>query len=93
MFAPFSKIISKMVGNLTLRGVTKLIELNVEYGASENDGQENVKNGFEVTGIVNRKEFGMTWNKLTDTGGLGLGDDIKLIAYAQVAKLVEEEVH
>jgi polyisoprenoid-binding protein YceI len=83
----------KMVGSLTLRGVTKPIELNVEYGGSENDGHGNIKHGFEVTGIVNRKEFGMTWNKLTDTGGLGLGEDIKLIANIQVGKLVEEPAH
>ncbi len=82
----------KMVGNLTLKGVTKPIELNVEYGGSENDGHGNAKHGFEVTGIINRKEFGMTWNKLTDTGGLGLGEDIKLIANIQVAQLVEAAV-
>ena len=82
----------KMTGNLTLRGVTKPVELNVEYGGSENDGHGHIKHGFEVTGTVNRKEFGMTWNKLTDTGGLGLGEDIKLIANIQVLKLEEETV-
>ena len=82
----------KMVGNLTLKGVTKPVELNVEYGGSEDNGHGILKQGFEVTGIVNRKEFGMTWNKLTDTGGLGLGEDIKLIANIQVAELVNEEV-
>jgi len=79
----------KMTGNLTLKGVTKPVELNVEYGGSENDGHGNVKHGFEVTGIINRPAFGMTWNKITDAGGLGLGEDIKLIANIQVAKLVE----
>lgn len=89
----FSKISDsdyKMIGNLTLRGVTKPVELNVEYGGSENNGHGVIKHGFEVTGIINRKEFGMTWNKLTDTGGLGLGEDVKLIANIQVAQLVEE---
>ncbi|MGZ3883170.1 MAG: YceI family protein [Bacteroidia bacterium] len=76
----------KMSGNLTLRGVTKPIELNVEYGGSEKDGQGNIKHGFEVSGSVNRKEFGMSFNKLTDTGGLGLGEDVKLIANIQVGK-------
>jgi polyisoprenoid-binding protein YceI len=79
----------KMIGNLTLKGVTKPVEVNVEYGGSEKDGYGNLKHGFEVTGIVNRKEFGMTWNKLTDTGGLGLGEDIKLIANIQVGKSAE----
>jgi polyisoprenoid-binding protein YceI len=79
----------KMIGNLTLRGVTKPVELNVEYGGSEDNGHGILKHGFEVTGVINRKEFGMTWNKLTDTGGLGLGEDVKLIANIQVAELVE----
>lgn len=82
----------KMAGNLTLRGVTKPIELNVEYGGSEDNGHGILKHGFEVTGIVNRIEFGMTWNKFTDTGGLGLGEDIKLIANIQVAELAAEAV-
>jgi polyisoprenoid-binding protein YceI len=82
----------KMGGNLTMKGVTKPIELNVEYGGSEDNGHGIIKHGFEVTGIINRKEFGMTWNKLTDSGGLGLGEDIKLVANVQVAKLLEEAV-
>lgn len=79
----------KMIGNLTLKGVTKPIELHVEYGGFENDGHGNVKHGFEITGIVNRKEFGMSWNKITDKGGLGLGEDVKLIANVQVSKIAK----
>ena len=79
----------KMNGNLTMKGVTKPVELNVEYGGSEDNGHGIIKHGFEVTGIVNRIEFGMTWNKLTDTGGLGLGENIKLIANIQVEKLIK----
>ncbi len=82
----------KMSGKLTMKGVTKLIELDVEYGGSENNGHGVIKHGFEVTGVVNRKEFGMSWNKLTDSGGLGLGEDIKLVANIQVSKLLEEAV-
>lgn len=79
----------KMIGNLTLKCATKPIELNVEYGGFENDGHGNVKHGFEITGTVNRKEFGMSWNKITDKGGLGLGEDVKLIANIQISKIVE----
>jgi polyisoprenoid-binding protein YceI len=82
----------KMIGNLTMKGVTKPVELHVEYGGSEDNGHGILKHGFEVTGTVNRIEFGMTWNKLTDTGGLGLGENIKLIANIQVAELLEEAV-
>ncbi len=79
----------QMIGDLTLKGVTKPVELNVEYGGSENNGHGVIKHGFEVTGVINRMQFGMTWNKLTDTGGLGLGEDIKLVANIQVAELAE----
>ena len=79
----------KMTGNLTLKGVTKTVELSVNYGGSQNNGHGVIKHGFEVTGTINRMEFGMTWNKLTDTGGLGLGEEIKLVANIQVSELVE----
>jgi polyisoprenoid-binding protein YceI len=73
-------------GNLTLRGVTKPVELKVEYGGSEKDQRGNTKHGFEVTGKINRKEFGLVYNALTESGGLALGEEIKLIANIQIAK-------
>jgi polyisoprenoid-binding protein YceI len=79
----------KMVGDLTLKGVKKSIELRVEYGGSQRSAQGIVKHGFEVTGTVNRKEFGMDWNVITDTGNLGLGEDIRLVANIQVSELAE----
>lgn len=79
----------KMIGDLTMRGITKSVELHVEYGGSENNGHGVIKRGFEVSGTINRMDFGMTWNKLTDTGGLGLGEEIKLAANIQVAELAE----
>ncbi|MGH2564230.1 MAG: YceI family protein [Ginsengibacter sp.] len=76
----------KLQGNLTVKGVTKPVELNVEYGGSQKDQMGNIKHGFEVTGKINRKEFGLTYNALTETGGLALGEDVKLVANIQIAK-------
>jgi polyisoprenoid-binding protein YceI len=76
----------KLVGNLTMKGVTKEVEFEVEYGGTEKDQYGNTKVGFEVTGTVNRKEFGMAFNSLTETGGLALGENIKVIANVQLAK-------
>jgi polyisoprenoid-binding protein YceI len=76
----------KLTGDLTMKGVTKPVELDVEYGGSEKDAYGNTKHGFEVTGKINRKEFGLTYNALTETGGLALGEDIKLIANVQIAR-------
>ena len=79
----------KLTGNLTMHGVTKPVELDVEYGGSEKDGYGNVKHGFEISGKINRKEYGLTYNSITEAGGIAIGEDIKLIANIQVAQLQE----
>ena len=76
----------ELTGNLTMHGVTKEVTLDAEYGGSGKDGYGNTKIGFEVSGKVNRKEFGLTYGALTETGGLALGEDVKLIANLQLAK-------
>ena len=76
----------KLAGDLTLKGVTKPVELDVEFGGAAKDHYGNYKSGFEVTGKINRKEFGLTYNALTETGGLALGEDVKLIANLQLVK-------
>ncbi len=75
-----------LTGDLTMKGVTKPVTLKAEYGGTAKDAYGNQKLGFEVTGKVNRKEFGLTYNALTETGGLALGEDIKLSANIQLAK-------
>jgi polyisoprenoid-binding protein YceI len=77
----------KLAGDLTMKNVTKRVVFDVEHGGSAKDAYGNVKYGFEITGKINRKEFGMTYNALTEAGGLALGEDIKLIANIQVAKV------
>jgi polyisoprenoid-binding protein YceI len=73
-------------GNLTIKDVTKEVELNVEHGGTAQDPYGNTKAGFEVTGKINRKEFGLTYSAVTETGGVLVGDEIKIIANVQVAK-------
>lgn len=75
-----------LTGDLTMKGVTKPVTLKAEYGGTAKDNYGNKKLGFEVTGKINRKEFGLTYNALTETGGLALGEDIKLIANIQLAQ-------
>ena len=76
-----------ITGNLTMKGITKPVTIDAEFGGVAKDHQGNTKAGFEVTGIINRKEFGLTYNSLTETGGLALGEDIKLIANIQLTKV------
>jgi polyisoprenoid-binding protein YceI len=65
-------------GDLTLRGITKNIKLEVEFGGIIKDPWGNTRAGFTVSGKINRKEFGLTWHMTTDAGGVVLGDDVKI---------------
>lgn len=76
----------KLVGDLTIKDVTKPVTLAVEYGGSAGDFYGNTKAGFEVTGKINRKEFGLTWDGVTEAGSIVVGEDIKLIMNIQFAK-------
>jgi polyisoprenoid-binding protein YceI len=76
----------KLTGDLTIKGISKSVTLNVEHGGVAGDFYGNTKAGFEITGKINRKDFGLTWAGVTDTGSVVLGDDIKLLINVQFAK-------
>lgn len=76
----------KLNGDLTIKGVTKAVTLNAEFGGSADDFYGNTKAGFEVSGKINRKEFGLTWDGVTEAGSVVVGEDIKLIINIQFAK-------
>jgi len=77
-----------LVGDLTIKGVTKSITLDVEHGGSAADFYGNTKAGFEITGKINRKDFGLTWDGVTEAGSVVLGSDIKLDINVQFTKQV-----
>ena len=68
----------ELKGNLTIKDVTKTVTLEVEFGGFMTDPWGNKKAGFSVTGEINRKEWGMTWNAALEAGGVLVGDKIKL---------------
>jgi len=76
----------KVTGDLTMRGVTKPVELDVEFGGIVKDPYGQTKAGFEVKGKIARKEYGITFNGPTDNGGLLLGEEVKLLASVQLVK-------
>ncbi len=76
----------KLEGNLTIKGVSRPITFDVEYGGSATDFYGNTKAGFELTGKLSRKEFGLIWNGVTEAGAIVVGDEIKLIGNVQFAK-------
>lgn len=75
-----------MNGNLTIKDVTKPVKLNVNFGGIGKDPYGNTKAGFTLEGKINRKDFGLTWNAALETGGMLVGEDIKIHSEIQLAK-------
>lgn len=76
----------KLIGDLTIRGNTKKVEMDVEYGGTMDDPYGNTKSGFEINGKINRKDFGLNWNAVTEAGGIVVSDEVKIHLNAQVVK-------
>lgn len=76
----------KLKGVLTIKEVSKEIELDVAYGGTNKDPWGNEKMAFEITGKLNRKDFGLNWNSTLETGGVLVGDEVKINAEVQFVK-------
>ncbi|HMR82898.1 MAG TPA: YceI family protein [Niabella sp.] len=76
----------KLTGNLTLKGITKPVTLNVELGGVGPNMYGQTVAGFEISGKINRKEFGLTWGAVTEAGGVVVSDDVKLTANLELVK-------
>jgi polyisoprenoid-binding protein YceI len=68
----------KLVGDFTIKNVTKELELDVEFGGQVKDPWGNDRVGFTVTGSIDRFDYDLTWNALLETGGAVVGKKIKL---------------
>ena len=73
-----------IVGDLTLRGVTKEVVLKGELGGVTTDMQGNTKAGASASTTINRHDFGVSWNAALEAGGFMLGDDVKINLDLQV---------
>lgn len=76
----------ELKGNLTIKGVTKEVKLGVEFGGINKDPWGNEKAGFSLSGKINRKDWGLTWNAALETGGVLVGDEVKINAEVQFVK-------
>lgn len=76
----------KLHGELTIRDTTKPVTVNVEFGGIVVDPYGQTKAGFTVEGKISRKEFGLTWNAVTEAGSVVVSDEIKLQAEIQLVK-------
>jgi polyisoprenoid-binding protein YceI len=77
---------AKLHGDLTIRGVTKPVTVDVEFGGMVVDPYGQHKAGFTIKGKISRKEFGLTWNAVTEAGQVVVSDDIRLLAEIQLVK-------
>lgn len=68
----------KMSGDFTMLGVTKAVSFDMEYLGAGKDPWGNEKVGFSASGKINRKDYGMVWNKALDTGGFLVGDEVEI---------------
>ncbi len=76
----------KLSGDLTIRDVTRPVTLDVDYNGTVQDPWGNTKAGFELSGALNRKDFGLTWNTITEAGSMLVGEEVKLVISTQLAK-------
>jgi len=75
-----------LTGNLTIKKTTKPVKLALEYGGVTKDPYGNYKAGFSLTGKINRHDFGVSYNPVLETGGVALGEEIKIHGEIQLVK-------
>lgn len=73
-------------GDLTIKDITKNVSLETEYSGLMKDPWGNTKAGLSISGKINRKDFGLTWNSTLETGGVLVGEEIKLNVEIQLIK-------
>ena len=78
----------KLVGDLTIKGVTKEITLDTEFGGFMKDPYGNEKAGFSINGKLNRKDFRLNWNAALEAGGVMVGNEVKINAEVQFVKQI-----
>jgi polyisoprenoid-binding protein YceI len=76
-------------GDLTMKGVSKPVKLNVEYSGVTKDPWGGQRAGFTITGKLNRTDWGINFNGVLETGGLALSEEVRLISEIQLVKQPE----
>lgn len=74
---------AKLNGLLTIRGIEKPVVLELEIGGTVQDPWGNTRSGFEATTTINRKDFGIIWNKVLESGGLVVGEEVEISIHVE----------
>ena len=76
----------ELYGDLTVKGITKRIKLDVEFGGVMKDPWGNEKAGFTINGKINRKDWGLNWNAALEAGGVLVSDEVRVSCEVQLIK-------
>ena len=76
----------ELTGDLSIKGVTKTVKFPVEFSGLMKDPWGNTKAGLNIDGKINRKDWGLNWNSALETGGVLVGEEVKLNIEVQLAK-------
>src|ERR1700726_1014045 len=89
---PRSEAEIDVVGELTIKGITREVVLRVEYHGQTKAPWGNVRAGFTARTSIDRKDFGLTWNQALETGGVMVGDRVDIEAEIEAVRQVEAQV-
>jgi len=73
-------------GDLTITGVTRPVKVDVEFGGTGKDPWGNERAGFTLTGKISRTDFNLNWNAALETGGVLVGEDVKIVAEIELVR-------
>lgn len=79
----------ELYGDLTIKGITKPVKLNMEFNGLNKDPWGGERAGFVISGKINRADWGITFNGMLETGGLMLGEEVKIMSEIQLIKETE----
>ncbi len=82
---------AKLIGDLTIRGITREVEMEVTYNGSAKSPWGTTSYGFNGHTVINRKDWDLTWNAALETGGVLVGDEITIDIELELVKVVESE--
>ncbi|WP_322821534.1 YceI family protein [Chloroflexus sp.] len=81
----------RLIGDLTIRGVTREVTLDVEYNGQSKSPWGTISAGFSATTKINRKDWGLTWNVALETGGVLVGEEVTIEIEIEIVKQVPQE--